>query len=203
MTSPHGPMASDSREAEPPGRGAPPSGGDPGGDLLGGSRADEGRRSPFFERVNAALQQGWQAHVLGDRTGALFHLAAFESGVAKLGDDQWRPAIFGLSLYAFTCSSVGDNDRALRSASNVACIARRNDPRQNTAVAIRARLASRLPAAPLSTRLHETVQRWALAVAYGLPSAHLRLVHESDLNRLRAAMRARSADAEAKTVGGR
>jgi len=157
--------------------------------------APSGRRSIAAERASDALKRGWRAHLLGDRTAALFHLEALRHGMAGLGD-RWPLAILGLSLYAFTCASVGEDEKAVQAARKVASLARQHDPRRNTPLAIRVRLASELPAEPMDVRLRETVERWTLAVAYRLPSTQLRLVHECDLNRLRPALQAEAATSD-------
>lgn len=143
-----------------------------------------GPRSIAAERAREALRRGWQAHLLGDRNGALFQLETLVRGLAGLGEDR-QAVMLGLSLYAFTVASVGENEKAVEAANTVASIARRLDPARNTPWAVRNRLVSALPDEPMNLRLREGLQRWTLALAYRLPSATLRLVHERDLNRLR------------------
>lgn len=138
-------------------------------------------------RARDAFQRGWQAHLLGDRVGALLHLEAAKWGVDGIEERDWPLAMFVLSLYAFTQASIGCEGTATAAAQRAARTARAHDPSRNTPRAIRLRLASRLPSGPPAERFRECLERWALAVAYRLPSTHYRLAHESDLNRLRAA----------------
>jgi hypothetical protein len=140
-----------------------------------------------------ALQHAWQAHLIGDRMGALIHLEVVRFGVAEMEDHEWPVAAFGLSLYAFTCCSIGEHEKAFAAAQRAASASRERDPRVNTPRAIRQRLASQLPEEPVSFRLSETIQRWALATAYRLPCARYRWVHEADLNRLRLALQSDTA----------
>lgn len=109
--------------------------------------------------------------------------------------------MLGLSLYAFTCASMGEDDKAMAAANNVAAIARTHDPQRNTPSAIRTRIASALPTEPVALRLREGLQRWTLAVAYRLPSTRLRLGHERDLNRLRLALQAEAESATPEQAG--
>ena len=137
-------------------------------------------------RARDSFQRGWQAHLLGDRVGALLHLEAAKWGVEEIEAQDWPLAMFVLSLYAFTQASIGRESTATAAAQRAARTARAHDPSRNTPRAIRLRLASRLPAGPPAERFRECLERWALAVAYRLPSTHYQLVHETDLNRLRA-----------------
>lgn len=140
-----------------------------------------------------ALRHAWQAHLIGDRMGALIHLEVLRFGVAEMEDHEWPIAAFGLSLYAFTCCSIGEHEKAFAAAQRAASASRDRDPSVNTPRAIRQRLASQLPEEPVSFRLSETIQRWALATAYRLPCARYRWVHEADLNRLRLALQSDTA----------
>lgn len=145
-------------------------------------------------RALDALQRGWHAHLLGDRVNALLFLDSARAGVEELEERGWPLAMRALSLYAFTQSSVGRESTAIAAAQRAALTARQHDPSRNTPRAIRLRLASQLPVEPLIRRLWESLERWALAVAYRLPSTHYRLAHESDLNRLRSARLSSASD---------
>lgn len=100
-----------------------------------------GPRSIAAERAREALRRGWQAHLLGDRNGALFQLETLVRGLAGLGEDR-QAVMLGLSLYAFTVASVGENEKAVEAANTVASIARRLDPARNTPWAVRNRLVN-------------------------------------------------------------
>ena len=71
-------------------------------------------------RARDAFQRGWQAHLLGDRVGALLHLEAAKWGVDGIEERDWPLAMFVLSLYAFTQASVGCEGTATAAAQRAA-----------------------------------------------------------------------------------
>jgi hypothetical protein len=133
------------------------------------------------------LRIAWNAHIAGDRSTVLNTLEPLRRQDLAQRPDAWQAAATGLALYAFTAAAVGDHGRAFTVATQFADDLLERDPRGQRPSMIRYRLAHALPTESLTTRLHETLQRWALATAYRLPTTRHETQHFRDLNRIRSA----------------
>lgn len=138
------------------------------------------------------LRLAWQAHLAGDSHTVVLELARLNAEDAIRRPAVWPIIASCLALYAFAFDALGQHEQAISIADGLAAKWKAWDPRAHTPVAIRRRLASPLPTST-TARLHESLQRWALATAYRLPSAKHQVAHYRDLNRVRSASERRAA----------